>query len=151
MSVKIDRKRKVPATMILKALGGYNDDDIRQLFLGVDGGEIKYIDNTLAKDITKNQADALIEIYRRLRSEEMINADSAREFIFNMFFNFDRYDLSSVGRWKVWSRLKDLKPKVDREITKEDRVLNLEDVIAVMKEVIRCKTILMLSQIRLTI
>ncbi|MDD4333917.1 MAG: DNA-directed RNA polymerase subunit beta [Candidatus Pacebacteria bacterium] len=137
MSVKIDRKRKVPATMILKALGGYNDDDIRNLFLGIDNGEQKYIDNTLAKDITKNQGDALIEIYRRLRAEEMINVDSAREFIFNMFFNFDRYDLSSVGRWKIWSRLKDLKPKKEREITKEDRVLSLEDIVSVMKEVIR--------------
>ncbi|MDD3919223.1 MAG: DNA-directed RNA polymerase subunit beta [Candidatus Pacebacteria bacterium] len=137
MSVKIDRKRKVPATMLLKALGGYNDDDIRNLFLGADNGEQKFIDNTLAKDITKSQGDALIEIYRRLRSEEMINADSAKEFIFNMFFNFDRYDFSSVGRWKVWSRLKDLKPKKEREITKEDRILNIEDVISVMKEVIR--------------
>ena len=136
VSVKIDRKRKVPATLLLKALGGYSDDNIRQLFLGIDTGEINYIENTLAKDPAKNQADALIEIYRRLRSEEMINADSAKEFIFNMFFNFDRYDLSAVGRWKIWSRLPELKPKKEREITKEDRILSIEDVIVIIKEVI---------------
>jgi DNA-directed RNA polymerase subunit beta len=136
MSVKIDRKRKVPATILLKALGGYNDDDIRQLFLGIDTGDEKYIENTLAKDPTNNQSDALIEIYRRLRSEDLITPDSARDFIFNMFFNFDRYDFSKVGRWKIWSRLTDLKSKKDSEITKEDRVLNIEDIIAVMKEVI---------------
>ena len=136
VSVKIDRKRKVPASMILKALGGYSDDDIRQLFLGTET-TTEYIENTLVKDPTKNQAEALIEIYRRLRGEDMINADSAREFIFNMFFNFDRYDLSAVGRWKIWSRLSELKPKKDREITKEDRILNIEDVVAVIKEVIR--------------
>lgn len=137
ISVKIDRKRKVPATIVLKALGDYNNDDIRNLFLGVDVGEEKYIENTLEKDITKNQGEALIEIYRRLRSEDMVNVDSAKEFIFNMFFNFERYDLSPVGRWKIWSRLKELKPKKEREITKEDRVLHIDDVVSVLKEIIR--------------
>jgi DNA-directed RNA polymerase subunit beta len=137
IGVKIDRKRKVPATTLLKALGGYNDNDIKEIFTGCSNGEIDYIEETLKKDPAHNQEEALLEIYQRLRSGEMVNSDSARELIFNMFFNFDRYDVSKVGRWKMWSRLPALKPKKDREITKEDRVLSINDLIEVMKEIIR--------------
>ena len=93
ISVKIDRKRKVPATTILKALGGYGDNDILDMFVPFDSGETKYIEETLKKDPAKNQEEALLEIYQRLRSGEMVNPDAARELIFNMFFNFERYDL----------------------------------------------------------
>ncbi|MFA5169541.1 MAG: DNA-directed RNA polymerase subunit beta [Candidatus Paceibacterota bacterium] len=137
LTVKIDRKRKVPATTLLKALGGFNDDDIRNMFVGFDNGETSYIEETLKKDLTHSQEEALLEIYQRLRSGEMVNPDSARELIFNMFFNFERYDLSKVGRWKMWSRMFELKPKKDREITKEDRVLSVNDLVAVMKEIIK--------------
>jgi DNA-directed RNA polymerase subunit beta len=137
LTVKIDRKRKVPATTLLKALGGFNDDDIRNMFVGFDNGEISHIEETLKKDLAHNQEEALLEIYQRLRSGEMVNPDSARELIFNMFFNFERYDLSKVGRWKMWSRMPDLKPKKEREIVKEDRVLSVNDLVAVMKEIIR--------------
>jgi DNA-directed RNA polymerase subunit beta len=137
ISVKIDRKRKVPATTLLKALGGYSNDDIKEMFSNIDSGEVNYIEETLKKDLANNQEEALLEIYQRLRSGEMVNPDSARELIFNMFFNFDRYDLSKVGRWKLWSRVPGLKPKKDREIAKEDRILMIEDVVAVMKEIIR--------------
>jgi len=137
LTVKIDRKRKIPAVTLLKALGGYNDDDIRNMFVGFDNGEVSFIEETIKKDITNSQEEALLEIYQRLRSGEMANPDAAKELIFNMFFNFDRYDLSKVGRWKTWSRLPDLKPKKDREITKEDRVLSVNDLVSVMKEVIR--------------
>jgi DNA-directed RNA polymerase subunit beta len=135
LNVKIDRKRKLPATTLLKALGNFNDDDIRQMFTGFDNGEISYIEETLKKDITNNQEEALLEIYQRLRAGEMANPDAAKELIFNMFFNFDRYDLSKVGRWKMWSRVPGLKAK--EEITKEDRVLSVDDIVAVMKEIIR--------------
>jgi len=137
LAVKIDRKRKVPATTLLKALGGFNDDDIKNMFVGFDNGETSYIEETLKKDPAHSQEEALLEIYQRLRSGEMVNPDSARELIFNMFFNFERYDLSKVGRWKMWSRMPELKPKKDREITKEDRVLSVNDLVAVMKEIIK--------------
>ncbi len=137
ISVKIDRKRKVPATTILKALGGYSDNDIMDMFVPFDGGEVRYIEETLKKDPAKNQEEALLEIYQRLRSGEMANPDSARELIFNMFFNFERYDLSKVGRYKMWSRLPELKPEKNRDIKKEDRVLSIEDIIIVLREIIR--------------
>ncbi len=137
LSVKIDRKRRLPATTLLKALAGYSNDNIREIFGGADSGEIKYIEETLKRDHTNNQSEALMEIYQRLRSGELSTPEAAKELIFNMFFNFERYDLSKVGRWKTWSRLPDLKPAKEREITKEDRVLKAEDLISVMKEVIR--------------
>ncbi|MDD3969876.1 MAG: DNA-directed RNA polymerase subunit beta [Candidatus Pacebacteria bacterium] len=135
ISVKIDRKRKLPATTILKGLGGFNDDDIRQIFTGFDAGEISYIEETIKKDVTNNQEEALLEMYQRLRAGEMANPDAAKELIFNMFFNFDRYDMSRVGRWKMWSRVPGLKAK--DIIEKEDRVLSVDDIVAVMKEIIR--------------
>lgn len=135
ISVKIDRKRKLPATTILKGLGGFNDDDIRQMFTGFDTGEVSYIEETIKKDVTNNQEEALLEMYQRLRAGEMANPDAAKELIFNMFFNFDRYDMSRVGRWKMWSRVPGLKAK--DTIEKEDRVLSVDDIVAVMKEIIR--------------
>ena len=137
INVKIDRKRKVPVTTVLKALGGYSDNDILDMFVPYNQGEVNYIEETLKKDLAKNQEEALLEIYQRLRSGEMVNPDAARELIFNMFFNFERYDLSKVGRYKMWSRLPELKPKKDREIKKEDRVLSIEDIIIVLREIIR--------------
>lgn len=137
LSVKIDRKRRLPATTLLKALAGYSNDNIREIFGGFDSGEISYIEETLKRDHTNSQSEALTEIYQRLRSGELSTPEAAKELIFNMFFNFERYDLSKVGRWKTWSRLIDLRPAKEREITKEDRVLKVEDLISVMKEVIR--------------
>lgn len=137
INVKIDRKRKVPATTVLRALGGYSENDIKDIFVPFDTGETKYIEETLKKDPAKNQEEALLEIYQRLRSGEMANPDSARELIFNMFFNFERYDLSKVGRYKIWSRLPELKPKADKGISKEDRVLSIQDIVGVLKEIIK--------------
>jgi DNA-directed RNA polymerase subunit beta len=170
IGVKIDRKRKVAATTLLKAFGvgteKYQipksksqtnskaqipnskneniDSEIKKLFADVDVGEVKYIEETLKKDTAKNQAEALVEIYRRLRPGDLATPDSAGELIRNMFFNFERYDLSKVGRWKTWQRLpalreqktKNKKQKTD-EITVQDRVLKPEDVVEVIREIIR--------------
>ncbi|MBU3934422.1 DNA-directed RNA polymerase subunit beta [Patescibacteria group bacterium] len=138
IGVKINRKRKVPATTLLLALGLETVDKIEKAFADVDTGEIKYIKETLKRDTTVDQKEALVEIYRRLRPGDLVTSDTAQDLIFNMFFNFDRYDLSKVGRWKTWQRLPQLAPlKKDREIAKEERVLKLEDLIEVMKEIIR--------------
>src|SRR3989344_3114558 len=142
IAVRIDRKRKAAATTLLRAFGLATDEEIKRLFEDVDTGSafsggLKYIEETLKKDGSKNQDEALAEIYRRLRPGDYVTADTARELIWNMFFNFERYDLSRVGRWKTLQRLpslqkskiKNQKSKVDDEITIEDRVLKLEDVI----------------------
>ncbi len=140
IGVKINRKRKVPATTLLLALGLDTVEKIEKEFKDVDKGEIKYIKETLKRDTSKDQKEALVEIYRRLRPGELVTPDTAQDLIFNMFFNFDRYDLSKVGRWKTWQRLPNLLPpkrSVNSEITKEDRILKIEDLVEVVKEIIR--------------
>ncbi|MDP1539024.1 MAG: DNA-directed RNA polymerase subunit beta, partial [bacterium] len=136
IGVKIDRRRKIMATTILRAFGIDKDESIKETFQDVDRGEIKHIEETLKKDTTHNQAEAFVEIYQRLRPGDLATPDTARELIENMFFNFERYDLSKVGRWRMWQRLPELKPKKEEEIKTSDRVLKLEDVVAVLKEII---------------
>ena len=143
IGVRIDRKRKAAATTLLRAFGVETDEEIKKLFAKVDTGSaasggLKYIEETLKKDASKNQGEALVEIYRRLRPGDYVTPDTAKELIWNMFFNFERYDLSRVGRWKTLQRLPSLKKsKVDDEITVEDRVLKLEDIVEALREVIR--------------
>ena len=137
IGVKIDRKRKVAATTLLKALGAGDADQIKKIFQDIDTGEIKYIEETLKKDTAQSQGEALVEVYKRLRPGDLVTPETARELIENTFFNFGRYDLSKVGRWRMGKRLKELEKAKEKEITPEDRVLKIEDIIAVMREIIR--------------
>ena len=144
IGVKIDRKRKAAATTLLRAFGLDKDENIKEIFQDIDKGEIKYIEETLKRDTTHNQGEAAVEIYRRLRPGDLVTPDNALELINNMFFNFERYDLSKVGRWKTIQRLPELKSKVKSqksklgdEVTIQDRVLSKEDVVAVLREVTR--------------
>jgi len=131
IAVRIDRKRKAAATTLLKALGLEGDDKIREML----GEEIE---ETLKKDPAKSSDEALVEIYRRLRPGDFGTPETAKELIHNMFFNFERYDLSKVGRWKTRQRLPALQTsKTEGEIAIEDRVLKMEDVIEVLREIIR--------------
>ncbi len=138
IGVKINRKRKVPATTLLMALGLDGVEKVEEAFKDIDTGEVQYIKETLRRDTCKNQKEALVEVYRRLRPGDLVTPDTAQDLIFNMFFNFDRYDLSKVGRWKTWLRLPNIAPKnLDKEITKEDRILKIEDIVEAVREVIR--------------
>ena len=138
LMVKIDRKRKVAATALLRAFGGWSENNIKENFQGVDNGEISYIEETIKKDSSKNQEEALIEIYKRLRPGDLVTPETAKELINNTFFNFERYDMSKVGRWRFWKRLPKTNKKkgIEEKMTKEDRVLNIDDVVEVMKEII---------------
>jgi len=144
IGVKIDRKREIAATTLLKSLG-IKEEETKKIFQDLDIGEIKYIEETLKKDKTHNQEEALIEVYEAVRSGESASSDAAQEFIENLFFNFERYDLTKVGRWKIWQRLPELKSKVksqkskllEEEIKLEDRILKKEDIVAVLREIIR--------------
>ncbi len=137
IGVKIDRRRKIMATTLLRAFGIDNDKSIKETFQDVDKGEIKYIEETFKKDTTHNQSEAFVEIYQRLRPGDLATPDTARELIENMFFNFERYDLSKVGRWKMRHRLSEKLAKNNEEISIKDRVLKLEDVVAVIREIIK--------------
>jgi DNA-directed RNA polymerase subunit beta len=140
IGVKINRKRKVPATTLLMALGLDTVAKVEEAFKDVDTGDVRYMKETLKREPCKDQKDALVEIYRRLRPGDLVTPDTAQDLIFNMFFNFDRYDLSKVGRWKTWQRLPQLEPKKkgkEEDISKEERILHIEDLVEVVKEVIR--------------
>ena len=146
IGVRIDRRRKIMATTLLRAFGIEKEESLKETFQDVDRGEIGYIEETLKRDTSHNQAEAFVEIYQRLRPGDLATPDTARELIENMFFNFERYDLSKVGRWRMWQRLPRLTPKaknsklktkVEEEILPKDRVLKLEDVVEVVKEIIR--------------
>jgi DNA-directed RNA polymerase subunit beta len=144
IGVKIDRKRKVSATTLLRALGYQSDDQLKEIFKDVNTGEIDYISKTIERDPTKNQEEALVEIYQKLRPGEKTTPDAARDLIFNMFFNFERYDLSEVGRWRMWQRLPKLNPKSQilnskqkEEIPIEYRTLKPEDVLETVRGIIR--------------
>ncbi len=130
--VKIDRRRKLPVTTLIRALGHGKTSEIKKIFEDVDTGEVKYIDATLDKDAAKGSNEALIEVYRRLRPGDLATVDNARQMIEKMFFDFKRFDYSRVGRFKLNQRL-------GRDVanTTENRVFQMEDLIAIIKEIIR--------------
>ncbi len=129
--VKIDRKRKIAVTTLLRALG-LNEAQIRDQFKHVDQGKLSYVDATLEKDPTKGANDALIEVYRRLRPGDLATVDNARSLIENMFYNFKRFDFSRVGRYKINKRL-----NLDITNTIENRTMRIEDLVAIIAELIR--------------
>ncbi|MBI4135806.1 DNA-directed RNA polymerase subunit beta [Candidatus Uhrbacteria bacterium] len=139
--VKIDRKRKVAATSLLKAFGYNRDEEIRALFTGVDTHtHLRFMDATLAKDVAKNTDDGLIEVYKRIRPGDLATVDNARSLIYAMFFNYDRYDLGKVGRYKFLQKFSPKGRAIDRASdidSREARILKKEDVVAIICEIIR--------------
>jgi len=129
--VKIDRKRKLAVTTLLRALG-MTESGIKDAFKHVDSGKLSHIEATLEKDPSKGQNDALIEVYRRLRPGDLATVDNARSLLENMFYNFKRFDFSRVGRYKINKRL-----DLDVPNTTENRVMRLEDLTAIVAELIR--------------
>ncbi|MCW1929898.1 MAG: DNA-directed RNA polymerase subunit beta [Candidatus Kerfeldbacteria bacterium] len=131
--VKIDRKRKVPITALLRAFGYASDEEILELFKSADiNPNNQYIKATLAKDVSKSEGEGLKEVYKRIRPGDLATIDNARSLIHAMFFNFDRYDFGRVGRYKINKRF-----SFDIENIPENRVLRREDLVAIISEVIR--------------
>ncbi|GAB3055926.1 DNA-directed RNA polymerase subunit beta [Salinicoccus sesuvii] len=98
--VRIDRTRKLPMTILLRALGFSTDQEIINLL-----GDNEYIRNTLEKDTTETVDQALLEIYERLRPGEPPTVENARNLLYSRFFDPKRYDLASVGRYKMNKKL----------------------------------------------
>ena len=130
--VKIDRRRKLPVTTLLRALGHPKTSEIKGIFEDIDTGEVKFIDATLEKDPSRGSNEALIEVYRRLRPGDLATVDNARSMIERMFFDFKRFDYSRVGRYKLNQRLGLNVPN-----TSENRVFQMTDLIAIIREIIR--------------
>jgi DNA-directed RNA polymerase subunit beta len=130
--VKIDRKRKIAVTALLRAFGYDSNEKIIELFKDIDNDpHHHYIDSTLAKDTTKNEEDGLIEVYKRIRPGDLATAENAKSLIHAMFFRFDRYDFGRVGRYKLNQRF-----NVQVENIAENRILRLEDLVLIIKEII---------------
>ena len=111
--VRVDRKRKQPVTILLKALGfGETDEELLGLIVDEKSEPYESMRNTLAKDTTEDADAAFIDIYRKLRPGEPPTPDSARALIENLFFNPKRYDMAKVGRHKVSKKLADEYPKL---------------------------------------
>ena len=129
--VKIDRKRKIPVTTLLRALR-MTEASMKETFAHVDQGKLNYLQATLDKDPSRGTNDALIEVYRRLRPGDLATVDNARSLLENMFYNYKRFDFSRVGRYKINKRL-----NLDITNTIENRVMRLEDLQAIIAEIIR--------------
>ena len=132
LSVKVDRKRKIPVTTLLRAVGYDNEEQLVGLFRDVDTGDHRYIEETISKDPSKTTADAILEVYRRLRPGDPPRPDSARSLINSLFFNYRRYDLGKVGRYKVNTRL-----NLTEKIQLDQRVLTKEDLVEIVKTMIQ--------------
>ena len=133
ITVKIDRRRKFAVTTFLRAIGFTQDEDIFRLFENVlDESSRKLIDNTIAKDPTKNQEEALLEIYRRMRPGDHVVLDNAKALLENMFSSPRRYSLGKVGSYKVEKRLKSIKEKFPKEQRQEgeEYILSPGDFVA---------------------
>ena len=130
--VKIDRRRKLPVTTFLRALGRMTNTEMRDIFADIDNGDVKFIQSTLEKDQSAGPNEALIEVYRRLRPGDLATIENARNMIERMFFDFKRFDYGRVGRYKINKRL-----KLETPNTTENRSFQMEDLFEIIKEVIR--------------
>lgn len=113
MFTRVDRTRKIPATVLIKALGIVNPDDIVSLF-----GEDEMLIKTLAKDTIETQEEALIEIYKKLRPGELPTEEAARTLFNLLFFNDRRYELDKVGRFKYNQKLS-LASRINKRVLAE--------------------------------
>jgi DNA-directed RNA polymerase subunit beta len=130
ISVKIDRKRRIPITALLRVFGMSSNEQILEAFKDIDTDpDTKFIQNTLEKDASTNIDEGFKEVYKRIRPGDLATVDNAKSLISGMFFNLERYDLSPVGRFKFNQRL--------NISGNENPLLTLDDLVAVVKEVIR--------------
>jgi DNA-directed RNA polymerase subunit beta len=124
--VRIDRKRKLPVTVLLRAMGYVEDEKLLDMF-----GNSVYLRHTIAADTeqTKTEEGALIELFKKQRPGEPPSVDAARNLLEQLFFDAKRYDLTRVGRYKLNARL-------DLDIDLDTRVLTHDDIIALVKELV---------------
>jgi DNA-directed RNA polymerase subunit beta len=124
VSVRIDRKRKLPVTVLLKALGMGGPEEILKRF-----GGSWLIRNTLERDDTPSREEALLEVFRRQRPGEPVNLENAQNLVDGLFFDPKRYDLSEVGRYKVNKKLK-------LDVPMDTHTLTIEDIEALLRRLI---------------
>ncbi|MFQ5576156.1 MAG: DNA-directed RNA polymerase subunit beta [Anaerolineae bacterium] len=130
ISVKVDRKRKLPVTVLLRSIGYGSDEEILDLFQEVDDDlDHPYLSSAIEKDPTKSEDEALLEFYKRLRPGDPPTLENAKNFMNSLLFSSRRYDLGKVGRYKLNRRL-----HLETPLT--IRVLTQEDIVEVIKRII---------------
>jgi DNA-directed RNA polymerase subunit beta len=143
LTVRIDRKRKLPVTTLLRAIAGLardhfhsenldlsTDHGILDAFAAVDNDpNIRYIQATLERDPVKTENEALLEVYKKLRPGDPATLDNARSLVNNLFFNARRYDLGRVGRYK-------LNRKLDLSVPLSLHILSVDDIIHIVRRLI---------------
>src|SRR4051794_15771871 len=144
LSVKVDRKRKIPVTTLLRALGAVpgspikkgDNDEILALYAADDNHrDHHYLQSTMDKDPASTTQEALLEFYRRLRPGDPPNLDNAKQLLNSLFFSFRRYDLGRVGRYKLSRRLRI--EQMSHTPTSSERVLTPLDLIEIVREMVR--------------
>ncbi len=143
LTVKIDRKRKIPVTTLLRAIASLSkevwhsegidlstDQGILDAFADVDNDpNVRYIQATLDRDPVKKEDEALLELYKKLRPGDPATLDNARSLVKNLFFNPRRYDLGSVGRYK-------LNRKLDLAVPQSQRILTQDDLVNIIRRLV---------------
>ncbi|NMA68293.1 MAG: DNA-directed RNA polymerase subunit beta, partial [Desulfitobacterium sp.] len=125
--VRVDRTRKLPATVLIRALGYATNGQILELF-----DDNEFIRITLERDSTESTEEGLVEIYKRLRPGEPPTVESARSLLETLFFEAKRYDLAKVGRYKLNKKLNLDVPDDILHLTKEDIVSVVKHLLALM-------------------
>jgi DNA-directed RNA polymerase subunit beta len=144
LSVKVDRKRKIPVTTLLRAVGFDDNQEMLRLFTPVDDNpEHPYVALTLEKDTATTQDEALIEVYKKLRPGDPPTVDNAKALVTSLFFNFRRYDLGRVGRYKLNKALADVAkqmkielPAEESENPRDSRVISRNDIVAIIGKLV---------------
>jgi len=132
ISVKVDRKRKLPVTILLRAVGYGTDEELQELFKMADTmPDHPYIAATIERDPTKSTEEAVLEFYKKLRPGDPPTRDNAESFLQALLFSPRRYDLAEVGRYKLNQRLGLDVPLETRTLTPEDLVRVVERIIEV--------------------
>src|SRR3989344_5809066 len=129
--VRIDKKRKFPVTVLLRALGAKDNDAILKIF-AKDEDAKKVIETTLAKDPAKTQEESFVEIHKKLRDGDLATPENARSFVDSIFAK-EKYDLSEVGRFKFNKRFGKSLDKA--EIAR--RTINGEDVAVIVSNIVK--------------
>jgi len=130
ISVKINGKRKIPATTLLRAIDYSSDQELIELYSkGGDSPEFHFVNVTMDREpLVRDKSEALMSIYRKMRPGDPPNIENARRLIENMFFNPLHYDLGSVGRYKLNKRL-------GLDIPEDQRALTREDIVEIIRHV----------------
>ena len=132
ISVKIDRKRKIPVTALLRIFGYESDDAIKELFKDeITSIEQDYIHKTLEKDPSTDADSAYQLIYKRIRPGDLATVENAKNTIDSMFFDYKKYDMGAVARFKINKRF-----DLDIENKKENHTFKVEDFVLIMKHLL---------------